>query len=64
MIGSYFIGIVGIVSMTIIWIGVQSAWKNVFKDQTLDVDALGDRTKCTNCHCTTGCTQKRTETKK
>lgn len=58
MIGSYLIGIIGIVSIMIIWVTVQSLWKKTFPEHVTDEDAMAGRTKCTNCACTTACENK------
>ena len=59
MIGSLIIGIVGIVSLLIIWIVVQSWWGKTFADQLSDDDVLAGRTSCSNCGCTAICEIKR-----
>lgn len=58
MIGSYIIGITGIVLMMITWAAVQHIWKKVFSDNIIDEDPLAHRTTCGNCNCTTVCSNK------
>jgi hypothetical protein len=55
MIESLVIGITGIVSMMLLWVIVQSLWRNIFPDQLIDDDVLAGRTSCSNCGCTTVC---------
>jgi hypothetical protein len=58
MIGSYIIGIAGIVSLMILWVIVQGFWRKVFSDEITDEDVLSGRTDCSNCGCTTICKDK------
>ena len=55
MIESLIIGIGGIVSLMVIWVLVQSWWRNVFSDNLSDDDVLAGRSSCSNCGCTTVC---------
>ncbi len=55
MFESLLIGIGGIVALAVIWVIVQSAWKNVFADHISDEDVLAGRSKCSNCGCVTVC---------
>ncbi|MEO9806002.1 MAG: hypothetical protein ABJF04_22275 [Reichenbachiella sp.] len=59
MLKEYLISIIGIVSLMIIWMGVQSMWRKMFSAHLSDEDALAERTRCTNCGCTTVCKNKR-----
>lgn len=61
MIGSYVTGILGIVTMMIAWVGIQSLWRRSFSDHLFDDDVLAERNKCTNCGCTTVCTKRRND---
>ncbi len=58
MIGSLAIAIGGIVTMMIVWVGVQYMWKQVFAEHVNDEDVLADRRSCGNCGCTTACSRK------
>ncbi|MCP4120947.1 MAG: hypothetical protein GY751_04275 [Bacteroidetes bacterium] len=58
MIGSYVIGILGIVFLMLTWVLVQSWWGKVFPDDLVDEDVLAGRTDCGNCGCTTACKNK------
>ena len=49
MIASYATGIAGFVLLSVIWIGVQSAWRNTFADAEADPDVLADRVGCHTC---------------
>lgn len=61
MIGSLAIAIGGIVSMMIIWIGIQYMWKQVFAEHITDEDVLADRRSCGNCGCSsaTSCSRNK-----
>ena len=58
MIESYIIAIIGIVTLMVAWIGVQTLWRKIFSDHVSDEDAMAERTKCTNCGCTKVCQNK------
>ena len=58
MIGSYVIGILGIVALMVGWVVVQIVWRKIFSEHVTDEDAMAERTKCTNCGCTTACENK------
>jgi hypothetical protein len=55
MLNSLLIAVGAIVSMMIIWIGVQSIWGKTFSEYLIDEDVMAGRTKCGNCGCTTAC---------
>ena len=61
MIQSLMIGVGGIIFLMIGWIVVQTFWGKTFPDQVVDEDAMGGRTKCSNCGCTTACENKNQE---
>jgi hypothetical protein len=52
---SYSIAILGILALMSIWILIQMLWKKTFAEYVSDEDAMADRTKCSNCNCTTAC---------
>jgi len=58
MIGSYIIGIFGVVILMLIWVLVQSGWRKVFSDHLEDEDVMAGRTDCGNCGCTSSCKNK------
>jgi hypothetical protein len=58
MIGTYLIGIGGIVGMMVLWVMVQSWWRNTFAENINDEDVLAERRSCSNCGCTTVCVNK------
>ena len=58
MIASYIIGIGVIVTLMVLWIGVQAVWRKTFSDYISDDDVLANRTGCSNCGCTTVCRKK------
>jgi hypothetical protein len=58
MIESFVIGIGGVVGLLLLWVLVQSWWGKVFADHMIDEDVMAGRTKCSNCGCTTVCTEK------
>jgi hypothetical protein len=60
MIGTYLIGIGGIVGLMVIWVVVQAFWRRIFADHISDEDVLAERRSCSNCGCTTICENKRT----
>jgi len=55
---SYVIGFVGVVGLMLVWYYVQALWKKTFPDHVVDDDAMAERTKCSNCSCTTACVNK------
>ncbi len=59
MIETYLIGIVGIVALMLAWAGIQQVWRKAFAEHVTDEDALAERTRCTNCGCTTVCEKSR-----
>ncbi len=58
MIGDYIIGIIGIITLMVAWIVIQSYWRKTFAEHVTDEDAMAERTKCGNCSCTTICKNK------
>ena len=58
MIGTYIIGIGGIVALMVIWVVIQAWWRNTFSDHITDEDVLAERRSCSNCGCTTICKNK------
>ena len=59
MIGSYITAVIGSVSLMVGWVAIQSIWKKTFSDHVTDEDAMAERTKCTNCGCTSACENKK-----
>ena len=55
MLAHYAIGIVGIVVMSLAWVGVQVAWRKVFPGVCADPDVLAGRTGCRGYGCTDDC---------
>lgn len=55
---SYITAAAGIVSLMTSWILIQLLWRKEFSEHVQDEDALAERTKCTNCGCTTVCKKK------
>ena len=58
MIGSFLIGIGGMIFLMAIWVAVQSLWRKSFSDYISDEDVLADRRSCGNCGCTAACEKK------
>ena len=58
MIASYVIGIGVIVTLMVLWMGVQAVWRKTFSDYISDDDALAHRSGCSNCGCTNVCKKK------
>lgn len=62
MLTSYALGLLGIVAMTVAWVGVQLAWKKVFPDAFCDPDVLAGRMGCGGCtNDSENCDSKRSE---
>jgi hypothetical protein len=59
MIQSLFIGIAGILLLSLFWVLIQAFWKTEFSDYITDEDVLAGRTSCGNCGCTTACPNKK-----
>lgn len=57
MFTSLIVGIIGIIGLMIIWVVVQSYWRDTFFENILDDDVLAGRTSCGNCGCTRICKQ-------
>lgn len=60
MIGTYLIGMGGIVGLMVLWVLVQSLWRTLFAEHITDEDVLAERRSCANCGCTTVCVKKLT----
>lgn len=58
MLHSLLIGIGGVIGLVLLWALVQLLWRNTFSAYMSTEDAMGDRTKCSNCGCTTACEKK------
>jgi len=52
---SYVTGVAVLVGVMVLWVGVQSAWRNVFARTAADPDVLAGRLDCGNCGCTESC---------
>jgi hypothetical protein len=52
---SLLIAVGTIVSLMLMWVGIQSVWKTMFADEIESEDALADRSKCGQCNCGTIC---------
>ncbi|MCB0565387.1 MAG: hypothetical protein KDD01_13520 [Phaeodactylibacter sp.] len=59
MIGSFLIGIGGMIFLMAAWVIIQSLWRKSFSDYLSDEDVLADRASCGNCGCATACERKR-----
>ncbi len=59
MIGSFLIGIGGMIFLMVAWVAIQSLWRKSFSDYISDDDVLADRRSCGNCGCATACEKKR-----
>ena len=55
MVWSSLLGIVVLVGVMLVWVVVQSAWRNVFLRSAADPDVLARRLDCGNCGCTDSC---------
>ncbi len=49
MIESYATGLIGITTVLLLWVRVQTAWKRMFPDLSADGDGLAERVGCTGC---------------
>lgn len=52
-----------VISLIILWWGVQTAWRRIFMEHVQDenLDVMADRRSCGNCGCTTICDKRRGE---
>ena len=57
--GSFIVGIGGMILLLLLWIAVQSWWGKTFKEHIHDEDVLAGRTSCGNCGCVTICDRKK-----
>ena len=62
MLTSLLISIGAITGMAVLWVIVQSLWRETFKEYIHDDDVLAERRSCNNCGCTTACENKLKET--
>ncbi len=58
----YFVSVGIVVGLVLIWVLVQHLWRKSFTDYISDEDALADRSKCGNCHCSTACSLQNKQT--
>ncbi|TRX49863.1 hypothetical protein FNH22_26525 [Fulvivirga sp. M361] len=58
MIGTYMMGIGGMVTLIVLWVLVQSYWRKIFSAHITDEDVLAGRSSCGNCGCLTSCKNK------
>jgi hypothetical protein len=58
---AYAIGILGVVGLTLAWVGVQRAWARSFPEAFDDPDVLAGRGGCDGCGCTKPCTSDTSE---
>jgi len=50
MLTSYAVGIAGVVTVMLVWIAIQSAWRRVFPEACSDPDVLAGRAQCGGCN--------------
>jgi hypothetical protein len=62
MLHHYVIGVGAFVLLSVLWVGVQRAWRRSFSDVGDDPDALAGRPDCFGCARSRDCAAKR-ETK-
>ena len=55
VLGSYAVGVLGVVLVAVAWVAVQLAWRRVFAGVSAEPDALAGRTGCHGCGCTVDC---------
>jgi len=55
MLAPYAIGLTTILTVVVVWVGVQIAWRRVFPDASTDPDVLAGRLGCGGCGCTDVC---------
>ena len=60
---NYIIAIGVIIGIMLLWVAVQTLWRNSFRDFINDEDVLAERRSCSNCGCTTLCQRKLDELK-
>jgi len=60
VLGSYAVGLLGIVALAVGWVAVQRAWARAFPDAFDDPDVLAGRGGCDGCGCVTVCQRRRT----
>jgi hypothetical protein len=64
---SLLIGMGLTLGLALVWTWVQTRWKDMFREEYSDDDALAGRRSCSNCGCTNVCERKKPaqqETKK
>ena len=54
-LSSYAVGVAGVALVAAAWLGVQLAWRRVFRAGSAESDALAGRTACHGCGCTVDC---------
>jgi hypothetical protein len=55
MMYHYIVGVGAFVLLSLVWVGVQRAWKRSFADVGDDPDALADRPGCFGCARASSC---------
>jgi len=63
MLYSLLIAITGIVTIMLIWVGVQRIWGQAFAEHINDEDVLAERRSCGNCGCGAICKNKNDSSK-
>ncbi len=56
---TYAAAIGALVLLILLWVLVQTLWRQVFSDQVSDPDVLADRRSCGDCGCKTVCENKK-----
>jgi len=56
---TFIIGISAVVSMLLVWVWVQSRWRETFSENISDSDVLAERLSCGNCGCTRVCSKSK-----
>jgi hypothetical protein len=49
MLGTYLVGVAITVAVSLVWVGVQNAWRATFADVQSVSDALSGRLGCDGC---------------
>jgi hypothetical protein len=55
---TYLLAIIAVIGIMLLWVWVQSQWRETFSENISDPDVLAERRSCGNCGCTKVCNKK------
>lgn len=55
MCGTYLVGVIAVAAVSLLWVGVQNAWRTAFGGVDPESDVLSGRSGCDGCTCGSDC---------